>query len=403
VTTPRATRFEKSQDAAGSAAEAGAGMTLVLLLAGLAVMAGALAALLLGVGATLADPLWLHLGWGAPCVALLEATARAARSRARARFGAPLASVRLVQHRASGWRTVRALLAAWAILLLAVACARPQWGTTEEEVHRTGVDVWAVVDTSKSMLAEDIRPNRLDRAKIALSSFVDRLGTDRVGLIAFAGEARVVCPLTLDHGAVKLFLELLEPDVLQRPGTAIAPALELARRSSDTSSGRSVVVVLLTDGEDHEGDAVEVAEELGKGGIVVHAIGLGSTQGVPIPVTDAGDDKPGWLKDENGQMVMSRLDADTLKKITDATGGLFYQASSSEIELAAITAQIEHMATQDLSSTRARVRVERGLLFAAAAFVLLALELFLPDGGLLRRHAAPGAATVMTPVGSGAR
>ena len=227
-----ATRYGRRRGAAASA-EGGPGMALVILLTGTALLVGALAAILLLAGAVLVEPRWLHLGWVAVVIAVAEAAARRARARTREVFGEPDALLRLVERRAGGVRTLRAQLVSWAVVLLAVACARPQWGTAEEEVHRTGVDVWALVDTSKSMLAEDMRPNRLARAKLALSSFVDRLGTDRIGLIAFAGEARVACPLTMDHGAVKLFLDLLDPDVLQKPGTAIGTALDLARRSSD--------------------------------------------------------------------------------------------------------------------------------------------------------------------------
>lgn len=384
------TRYGRRRGAAASA-EGGPGMTLVVLLAGTTLLAGALAAILLLAGAVLAEPLWLHVAWVAVAIALLEAAARRARARAREQFGEPVALLRLVERRAAGQRTLRALLLSWAVLLLAVASARPQWGIGEEDVRRTGVDVWALVDTSKSMLAEDMRPNRLARAKLALTSFVDRLGTDRIGLIAFAGEARVVCPLTMDHGAVKLFLDLLDPDVLQKPGTAIGTALDLARRSSDAASGRSVAVVLLTDGEDHGGEAVEIAGELAKAGIVVHAVGIGRAEGVPIPVEGTGGASHGWLKDGSGQTVMSRLDVAGLQRITQATGGRFFQVSSSEIELAAIASEIENMDQREFASTRARIRVDRAWPFMAAAFALLALELLVPDGARLlgRRDPVP--------------
>jgi Ca-activated chloride channel family protein len=343
--------------------------------------AAATAGVLLLAGATFAQARWLPLAWAAPlAVIVLEGAARIHRARARSRFGAPGAASRLVQDQGRGLRFARAACAAIALMLLGVAAARPQWGTTEEEVARRGVDVFACVDVSRSMLAEDVTPNRLERAKLALASFLDRVEGNRVALVAFAGEARLSCPPTTDLGAVRLFLELLDADVLQQPGTALAPPLRLISRLVPQGSERNVAVVLFTDGEDLEGDFVEAAKELAGRGIAVHAVAVGRPEGAPIPVEDAGDGRPGYLRDGEGKTVMSRMDVTVLQQVTQATGGILQAASSDQSELGAIAAAIASMEQGEGTSRRTRTRTDRYLPFLAAGFALLALELLLPDG-----------------------
>lgn len=357
------------------------GLTFVLQLAALACWGGALAAALVLVGAQFGDPAWLHLGWLAPLLLVLDLFASRARRGARRRMGEDAAILRLVEGRARAMRPIKALLAAMAVACLAVACARPQWGQAEEQLTRRGVDVFVLLDTSRSMLAEDIRPSRLTRAKIALSSLVDRLGGDRVALIAFAGDARIACPLTTDHAAVKMFLDLLEADVLQVPGTAIGDALNLVVQSVPEDSGRSLAVVLITDGEDHEGGIEEAIEALKGRRAVVHAVAIGSEQGAPVPIVQDG--RPGFLRDDEGQPVMSKLGIEALRQVTEGTGGVLAKASSSELELAAIAGAISSMEQADVSARQARVRPDRQQAFLLLAFVLLALELALPDGAPL--------------------
>lgn len=356
-------------------------VTFVLQVAALACWAGLLVGALVLAGAALASPEWLHLAWIAPALLLLDLLASRARSRARRRLGDDGAILRLVEDRARAMRPIKALLAAMAVMSLAVACARPQWGQVEQQLTRRGVDVFILLDTSRSMLAEDIRPSRLIRAKIALSSLVDRLGGDRVALIAFAGDARIACPLTTDHGAVKMFLDLLEADVLQVPGTAIAESLQLVASSIPEDSTRSVAVVLITDGEDHEGGIDEALELLAARGVVVHAVGIGTADGAPVPTVQDG--RPGFLRGDDGQPVVTRLGLESLQQITESTGGLLARASSSELELAAIAGAIASMEQADLSSRQARVRPDRPQAFLLIAFLLLALELVLPDGAPL--------------------
>lgn len=366
-------------------------------LAGLAAVALAAGTVLLLTGAVLADPAWLALGFVAPAVAALEAAGAAARRRAARRLGDPDAVGKLVEHGAPRVRTVRTFLASSGLLLLAVAAARPQWGHAEVDLRRTGVDVMVCVDTSASMLADDVRPSRLARARLEVASLIDRLRGDRVGIVAFSGDARVLCPLTLDHSTAKLFLDLLTPDLLQRPGTAIGQALRVASRSFPEDGGRHSVVVLITDGEDHEGIADEAARELAELGVVVHCVGIGRTEGVPIPMEDEqpdGTSRVAFLRDEDGQVVMSRLDAATLQGIAERTDGTFMLTSAAEWELDAIAAQIAEMEGQELAARTTRSRTERYWGFLAAALALLALEAFLPDGARLRAGPPRRRATV---------
>lgn len=364
------------------------GWRSALLLLLLLVVAGALGVVLALAGATLASPRWLHLAWLAPALLACDHLATRWRRACRRRLGEEAAVAGLVEGRARGLRGLKAFLAASAVLALAVAAARPQWGTSDEEIRRKGVDVLVCVDTSKSMLAEDLRPSRIARARIAVESLVDRLGGDRVGLVAFAGDARLLCPLTLDHSAAKLFLDVLDVDVIDRPGTSLAPALRLALRTLPEERDRHAVVVLITDGEDHGGEAVAAAEELAAAGVVVHAVGIGRPEGAPIPITvedSAGVARQAYLEDEEGNVVMSRLDVATLQAVATATGGSFQAASSSEMELKAIAGEIARMEQAELGTRRRTVRTERYAWFVGIAFLLLVAEGLLPDGAGWRR------------------
>ncbi len=361
----------------------------VLAFGSLAVLALLTAGALFLAGAVLAEPQWLHVAWLAPGLLVLDAVAARRRLRARARMGEAAAIGRLVEGRGPGLRALRALLAAGGVLLLAVSCARPQWGVGEEQLERSGVDVLICVDVSRSMLAEDQKPNRLTRARLTVDSLLERLRGDRVGIVAYAGEARVLCPLTLDHAAAGLFLDTLDPAVLQRPGTAIGSALRLAGRLLEPGSGRNGVVVLLTDGEDHGGDALEAAESLRAEGIVVHAVGFGGVEGSPIPLREGRSGRTerfGFVKDSDGNAVMTRLDEATLNEITTATDGRFVRSTEGEVGLAALAQEIAHMDQQEFASRKTRTRPDRFVWFLVPALLLLAAEAVLPDGGVLWRE-----------------
>jgi len=239
-----------------------------------------------------------------------------------------------------------------AVGLFSLALARPQFGTKMELVKRKGVDIFIAMDVSASMLAEDPKPNRLERAKMEVRDLIDRLEGDRVGLIAFAGTPFVQCPLTTDYGAAKMFLDLMGPDLIPQPGTAIGEAIRMATASFEQEERKHKVLVLVTDGEDHETQPVEAAKEAAAEGVVIYAIGIGSAGGAPVPEVDERGVVTGIKKDRNGNLVMSKLGADTLRKVALMTNGKYHQASAAGMELERIYEDISQMEKKELQARK---------------------------------------------------
>jgi len=271
------------------------------------------------------------------------------------------------------WKIVLALAA---ILFMILALARPQLGTALEEVKRKGVDVIVAIDVSESMNAQDIAPSRLDKARHEVSTLIDKLEGDRIGLIAFAGEAFLQCPLTLDYGAAKIFLDVLGPSLIPTPGTDVAKAVQLAMKSFESTERQHKVLVLITDGEHHGEDVMTVAEEAEREGLVIYTVGIGSAQGVPIPIEQQGG---GFKKSNSGEVVVTKLDELTLEKIALQTGGKYYRASSSEAELDRIYEDVSNMEKKELASLKFSQFEERFQYVLAIAFVLLLIELLLSE------------------------
>jgi Ca-activated chloride channel family protein len=267
----------------------------------------------------------------------------------------------------------------FSIIVLVFALADPQIGTKLEEVKRSGVDIFVALDVSKSMLAEDVAPNRLDKAKHEISTFIDRLQGDRIGLICFSGISFVQCPLTLDYSAAKLFLNDIDTDIIPQPGTAIGSAIDLAQKSFVHKELKHKVLILITDGEDHEGDPVETAKEARKEGIVIYTIGIGSQQGAPIPEFDSRGNRTGYKKDRSGQVITSRLDVLTLEKIAFETGGKYYISSTGESELNKIYQEISEMEEKELSSRQFTQFEDRFQIFLFITLILLIFETLLSE------------------------
>ena len=201
-----------------------------------------------------------------------------------------------------------------ALAFILVGIANPQIGTKYEEVKREGFELMICLDVSNSMLAEDLTPNRLERAKQAISRLIDRLKNDKIGVVVFAGEAYIQLPLTVDHSAAKLFLRSIDTDIVPTQGTAIGKAIELAMSSFSADSKANRSIIIITDGENHEDDALELATEAAKQGIKVHTIGIGSTDGTPIPVYQRGQ-MTGYKKDRDGNTVVTKLNETMLQQI----------------------------------------------------------------------------------------
>jgi Ca-activated chloride channel family protein len=287
-----------------------------------------------------------------------------------------------LSHRKQNWKYILIILV---FVILVFALADPQIGTKLEEVKRSGVDIFVALDVSKSMLAEDVAPNRLEKAKHEISTFIDRLQGDRIGIICFAGISFVQCPLTLDYSAAKLFLSDIDTDIIPQPGTAIGSAIDLARQSFVTKELKHKVLILITDGEDHETDPVEIAKEARRDGIIIYTIGIGSQQGAPIPEFDKYGNRIGYKKDREGQVVTSKLDVLTLEKIAFETDGKYYISSSGESELDRIYQEIEQMEEKELSSRQFTQFESRFQIFLMFSLFLLLIETLLSERRKIKR------------------
>jgi Ca-activated chloride channel family protein len=283
---------------------------------------------------------------------------------------------RSVSRRRQVWKAILVILS---VGFLALCLARPQLGTKMRTVQREGQDVLIALDVSLSMMAEDIKPNRLEKAKHEIGSLIDKLQGDRVGLIAFAGEAFVQCPLTLDYGATTMFLEAMSPNLIPTPGTAVGEAIQKAMTSFVEGERKHKVLILITDGEDHVGEPLEAAQVAAREGVVIYCVGLGSAQGVPIPLVDERGNRTGFKKDRNGEVVMTKLDELTLEKIALETGGKYYRASPGEAELDMIYEDIFQMDKKALSSQQFAQFEDRFQVLLGFALFLLVLEVLIPE------------------------
>jgi Ca-activated chloride channel family protein len=237
------------------------------------------------------------------------------------------------------------------LVFVSFALARLQFGTHLELLKREGIDIVVALDVSNSMLARDMQPNRLAKARQEIRGIIDRLQGDRIGLVAFAGVAFPQCPLTLDYSAARFLLGAMDQTSVTTQGTNMSDAIETAARMYDQQSRMHKVLLLLTDGEDHGQLALDAAEEARKQGIKIYTVGIGSTAGEPIPVLDRSGNQVGFKKDENGEVIVTRLDEAVLREISLATGGKYYHATAGEMELDRIFDEIARMEKKELEGT----------------------------------------------------
>jgi len=274
------------------------------------------------------------------------------------------------------WKVVLILLG---IFFLLFSLARPQLGTKLALMKREGVDIVIAIDVSFSMMAEDIKPNRLEKAKQEVNGLISRMRGDRVGLVAFAGVPFVQCPLTLDYSAAKLFLDIIDVNLIPQPGTAIGDAIRTSIEAFNQKERKYKVLILLTDGEDHDSDPLGAAEEAAKEGIRIYTIGIGSVQGEPIPLKNNQGLVTGFRKDKEGSVVVSRLDEVTLQKIALTTGGKYYHATSGEMELDKIYDEISKMEKKELEGRLLTQYEDRYQYFLLLSVILLTIEFLLSE------------------------
>jgi len=269
---------------------------------------------------------------------------------------------------------IKFILYTLAISALIMTLTDLQSGSKIEKIKRKGIDLMICLDVSNSMLTQDIRPNRLEMAKQSLSKLIDRLEGDRIGLIVFAGKAYTQLPITTDYAAAKLFISTVNTGMVPTQGTAIGEAIKLAASSfGDTKHNRAIV--LITDGEDHQGQVLEQAEAASKAGIILYTIGMGLPEGAPIPVI-VDDIQIGFKKDRDGNTIISKLDETILKQIASVGKGMYVRASNTEAGLNTVFNDLEKIEKSDIESKQFSDFESRFQYFAGLALLILVLDLF---------------------------
>ena len=304
---------------------------------------------------------------------------RKARRRALALFG-DLELVRKLSATLSPRaRLAKRLLTLAAVALLVVALARPQFGTRVETVRNEGQDVMIALDVSRSMMAEDVAPNRLGRARLEIMRIIQRLDGDRIGLVAFAGNAFVQSPLTVDYGAAALFLNAMDPGLIPVQGTNLGEALTVALDAFEEGTRDYRVLVVVTDGEDHEGEIAQALERAVDEGVRIHTVGIGSLEGVPIPEFNDSGVRSGFIRDEEGNVVTTRLDEATLTRVAESTGGRYFPALATGANLDPLIEEITGGEGRELEAREVTQFEEQFQIFLGLALALLVAEGLISD------------------------
>ncbi len=264
-----------------------------------------------------------------------------------------------------------------AFAFLVIGIADPQIGSKMQEEKRKGADLMILLDVSNSMLSQDILPNRLENAKRAIDQLIENLHNDRIGIIVFASEAYVQLPVTTDYSAAKLFLSTINTGIVPTQGTAIGAAIELGMKSFDFKNGTGKAMIIITDGENHEDDAVSAAKNAAEKDVSIHVIGIGSEQGSPIPIVENGK-QVGFHTDSAGHTVISKLNEDMCKEIAAAGSGSYVRATNSNSGLNIVMDQISKIQRKTIDTKIFKDYEDRFQIFLAFAIVLLIIEFFIP-------------------------
>ena len=267
---------------------------------------------------------------------------------------------------------LKAFILIGAILFMIIAIARPKWDKEAEVVKKEGLDIVVCIDVSKSMNATDIQPSRIERAKDQISLFIDNLKGDRIATVAFAGRAKVQCPLTNDYGAAKLFLNMLDTETVGYYGTDIGDAIGKAT-DLFSEAQKYKVIIIVSDGEDLEDNAIKMAKKAARQGAVIYALGVGSPEGSTIPIENK-DGSIEYAKDKNGEIVMSKLDVSTLSKLAEVGNGKFYSVTPQQSEIYEILRNINSMEKEKIDSRQFVRYKEQYKYFVLAALILLIIE-----------------------------
>lgn len=289
-------------------------------------------------------------------------------------FGDPQLVAELMPNASHVRPTVKFSLLLLAFTLLCFAAARPQYGQREQTVKRQGIEAVIALDISNSMMAEDVVPNRLERAKQMLSKMIDRMVDDKVGLVVFAGEAFTQLPITCDYVSAKMFLSNIDPSLIKMQGTAIGDALSTSIRAFGAEqSEANRAIVLITDGENHEDDAVAVATRAKEAGIKILVVGIGKPEGAPIPIPGTND----FRKDRQGNVVVSRLNEDMCREIAKAGNGIYVRCDNTNTAMRAIEKELDTLATTELETQVFTDYNEQFQTFALLALLILVIDFFI--------------------------
>lgn len=264
-----------------------------------------------------------------------------------------------------------------AVALLGFALARPQFGTRVETLRRQGQDVMVALDVSNSMYAEDLVPNRLERAKIEIGRIIQRLDGDRIGLAAFAGDAFVQSPLTADYGAAMMFLSAMDPTLMSTQGTDLAKAIAVAVEALEETPAENRIVVIVTDGEDHEGGLAEAISAATEAQVTIHTVGVGSVEGVPLPDVDGMEARGRFRRDDQGNVITTRLNETGLQDIALQTGGEYHRIGQGTGGLARLVERIED-GGREVESREVTQFEEQFQIFLGAALLMLIAEFIVP-------------------------
>jgi Ca-activated chloride channel family protein len=281
-----------------------------------------------------------------------------------------------INWRGRRWRNVLQLLV---LGLLILALARPQWGSEVRQIDQEGLQVMVALDVSQSMLAQDIKPNRLERAKLEIADLMKQLNGDEIGLVLFSGASFIQVPLTSDYYTALSYLDSADPSVISRPGTVIGDAIRTAMHGFDPALSSQKVLIVMTDGEDHETDPLAAAQDVADEDVLIYTIGFGTPEGEPIPVLDQNGAVVDYKRDQNGEIVLSKLDESTLQSIAQTGNGQYYRASADGSELQSLLGEIDGLQKDQLQSRVETRHIERYQIFLALALVLLVISEFIPD------------------------
>lgn len=310
-----------------------------------------------------------------PVIILLMYLSAKKRMRLLSRFLSSKMQKKLLLNISHISRSFKDVLLIIVLVLLIFAAARPQWGRKLQIFEEKGLDIIVAIDVSKSMLAEDLSPNRIQRAKNAFITFLHQLSGDRVGLVLFAGDSFIQCPLTSDYSALEMFASVIDVGIIPHEGTDIASAIDksIPLFSKET---QNKVIVLITDGENLQGDFKSKIKEAKDHNIIIYTIGVGTQKGAPIPIQTESHAKKVYLKNKDNNIVLSKLDASNLEMIAQKTGGLFFQVSAGEGEIKEILSDINKLEEEKISTKKFSQYKEQYRYFVFIALILLMIEFF---------------------------